>query len=115
VELIMRLLDWLYRKVTEDLTEQRRIAVTEVPHPPTEPSRTLPDRRQELSERFTHHASTEKQIKAYGSLRTRAKEFSFLIDELCPASDEKEWALHYLDMVVMNANAAIARHTEEGS
>jgi hypothetical protein len=108
MELIMKIMDWLFRRMTEDLTTTRWDG--RKPHPPTEPSRTLPDRRQELSERFTYHAPTEKQIKAYGSLRTRAKEFSFLIDELCPASDEKEWALHYLDMVVMNANAAIARH-----
>lgn len=71
------------------------------------------DRYHTISERFTYHAPTPEQITKYNSLRTRAKEFGFLIDELCPDSDEKKMALHYLDMAVMNANASIAREGDD--
>jgi hypothetical protein len=94
------LISWLYDRFTSYLD----VRVTEAPHPPTVSSKSI-------SNRFVYHPPTEKQIKTYGSLRTRAKEFAFLIEEVCPDSDERDYALHYLDMVVMNANAAIARHT----
>lgn len=110
----MKLFDWLFRRTTDDLD----LRVTEAPairtHPPTAPGKTLrDDHMRELSERFTYHPPTPQQIKKYGSLRTRAKEFAFLIDELCPHSEERDYALHYLDAVVMNANAAIARHSQD--
>jgi hypothetical protein len=110
----VKIFDWLYDKMTRDFD----MRVTEAPairtHPPTAPGKTLrDDHMRQLSERFTHHAPTPQQIKKYGSLRTRAKELAFLIDELCPHSEERDYALHYLDAVVMNANAAIARHGDE--
>ena len=78
---------------------------------PGEIIRIRPDRIRELSDRFTYHPPTDQQIKAYGSLRTRAKEMAFLIEELCPDSEEKAAAFASLDLVVMNANASIARHS----
>ena len=66
---------------------------------------------QEISNRYTYHAPTPEQIKQFSALRNRAKEYAFMITELCPDSPERDHALHYLDMVVMNANAAIARHS----
>ena len=106
----MKIMDWLFRRMTEDLD----LRVTEAPHPPTEVNRPVTaDRHKAISNRFTHHPPTEKQIKTYGSLRTRAKEFAFLIEEVCPDSREKDNALDALDQVVMFANAAIARHGEQ--
>lgn len=72
---------------------------------------SVPDRYKGISNRFTYHAPTEQQIKKYGSLRTRGKELAFLIEDLCPDSEEKTTALTRLDEVIMHANAAIARHT----
>lgn len=106
----MKALDWLFRRMTEDLTPRTRPGAGS-PHPPTQPNTAVPDRHKAISNRFTYHAPTEQQVKKYGSLRTRGKELAFLIEELCPDSDEKREALVRLDEVIMHANAAIARHS----
>lgn len=71
----------------------------------------LADRYEAISNRFTYHPPTDKQVTIYQMIRRRAKELGFLIEDHCPASDEKRTALERLDEVVMHANAAIARHT----
>jgi len=112
----MRFLGWLRGPGPKDLPP---VAPRRIVHAPTEPSHAISrgsasgDRRKEISNRFTYHPPTERQIKRYGSLRTRGKELAFLIDEICPDSPEKETALVRLDEVIMHANASIARH--EGS
>lgn len=103
----MSALSYLHELLIRDATRLRKEAVTpRTQPPPTGGTGGLKD----ISYRFTYHAPDEDQQRAYKAIRNRAKEFAFLLDEKCPASDEKTWALHYLDMVVMNANASIARN-----
>jgi len=81
------------------------------------PVRAVPTEAQQaerlkyISDRYTYHPPTEEQITKYGSLRTKVKELAFLIEEVCPDSEEKAAAFASLDLTLMNANASIARHT----
>jgi len=59
---------------------------------------------------FTYHAPKEHQISKYEELRAKAKDFAYLIEEVCPDSREKSVALTQLETVIMWANAAIARN-----
>lgn len=101
-------MDWLFQRLTTDLTLNHAKIVREDEEPKMADSN---DHLHELADRFTYHAPQPDQIKKYGSLRTRGKELAFLIEELCPDSDEKSTALTRLDEVIMHANAAIARHS----
>lgn len=66
---------------------------------------------EEIERRFTYHAPTPGQPEKYQVLRDKAKELAYLIVESCPDSREQSLALTHLDMVVMQANAAIARRS----
>ena len=63
-----------------------------------------------IENRFTYHAPDETQVEKYQSIRQKAKEFAYLIDEACPDSREKSLAMTKLEEVVMWANASIARN-----
>ena len=63
-----------------------------------------------ISNNFKYHAPKEGQPLLYEKLRDTAKEFAFLIDDLCPNSREKSLAITKLEEVVMWANASIARN-----
>ena len=67
------------------------------------------DFTEEIVTRFTYHSPKGDQPERYVKLRKKAKELAILIGELTPASNEQHHALHYLGLVVMCANAAIAR------
>lgn len=71
----------------------------------------LSHRYEAISNRFVYHPPTDAQVITYQTLRRHAKELGYLIEELCPESEEKKTALIRLDETVMHANAAIARHT----
>lgn len=77
-----------------------------------EPAEARRERRfEEIADRYTYHPPTDEQVKIYTSLRTRVKELAFLIEEVCPDSEEKAAAFASLDLTLMNANASIARHS----
>lgn len=77
-----------------------------------EPTEARRERRmEEIADRYTYHPPTEDQVRKYTSLRTRVKELAFLIEEVCPDSEEKAAAFASLDLTLMNANASIARHS----
>lgn len=77
-----------------------------------EPTEARRERRMEyIADRYTYHPPTEAQVVKYTSLRTRVKELAFLIEEVCPDSEEKAAAFASLDLTLMNANASIARHS----
>lgn len=59
---------------------------------------------------FTYRAPKGDQPVRYGLLRDKAKEFAHLIVEMTPSSHEQAEALSLLNLAVMSANAAIARH-----
>jgi len=67
----------------------------------------------EIENRFKDHSPTEKQKEMFKKIREKAKEFALLINELCPEGSEKQAAFTYLDSVVFNSNASMARYTKK--
>lgn len=65
---------------------------------------------EQIEKAFTYHRPAEGQPEKYEQLRTTAKAFAYLIDELVPAGREKSLAMTKLEEVVMWANAGIARN-----
>lgn len=63
-----------------------------------------------LENNFKYHSPKEGQPEKYVSLREKAKELAYLIEELCPNSREKSVAITQLETAVMWANASIARN-----
>ena len=59
---------------------------------------------------FTYHAPKPGQPEKYQSIREKAKELAYLIDELVPYSREKSLAQTNLEQATMWANAGIARN-----
>jgi hypothetical protein len=59
---------------------------------------------------FKYHSPKEGQPEKYTALREKAKEFAYLIEELCPNSREKAVAITNLETAVFWANASIARN-----
>ena len=70
----------------------------------------------EIENRFTYHPPQGDQPWRYTSIRDKAKEFAYMLQSLCPKSNELRTALERLEEVTMWANASIARHgvTQEG-
>jgi hypothetical protein len=66
--------------------------------------------QQELDKRFTYHAPKGDQPAKYEQIRRAARNFSDLLNQLCPDSREKSLAFTSLEEAVMWANAAIARN-----
>lgn len=64
----------------------------------------------QIENSFTYHAPKEGQPEKYVSIREKAKELAYMIDELCPKSREQSVALTHLETSVFWANAAIARN-----
>lgn len=64
--------------------------------------------KETIEEVFSYHAPKGDQVERYAKIRDKAKEFANLIDELCPFSEEKGYALHYIHLANMLANASIA-------
>lgn len=59
---------------------------------------------------FTYHAPKDGQPAMYQTIREKAKELAYLIDELVPDSLEKSLAMTKLEECSMWANAGIARN-----
>lgn len=65
---------------------------------------------EQIENHFKYHAPKDGQPEKYNELRAKAKEFAYLINDLCPDSKEKSLALTNLEQSVMWANASIARN-----
>jgi len=65
----------------------------------------------DIENRFTYHPPHGDQAERYEKLRAKARELAELMAELCPSSPELSRAVTHVDEAVMNANAAIARHS----
>ena len=63
-----------------------------------------------IENNFTYHTPKVDQVGRYISIREKAKECAYMIDELCPESRERSLAMTKLEECVMWANAAIARN-----
>lgn len=70
----------------------------------------MPKTQKELDNIFTYHAPKTDQSERYQKIRSKAKEFAQIIDELCPDSREKSVAFTQLETSIFWANAAIARN-----
>lgn len=70
----------------------------------------------EIENRFTYHPPQGDQPWRYTSIRDKAKEFAYMLQSLCPKSDELRTAIEKIEEATMWANASIARHgaTQEG-
>ena len=66
--------------------------------------------KEELQNRYNYHAPVGSQAERYHTIRSTILELAELICELTPYSREQSTALNYLDQVMFNANAAIARN-----
>lgn len=64
----------------------------------------------QIENSFKYHSPKEGQPEKYTSIREKAKELAYLIDEVCPNSREKSVAITNLETAVMWANASIARN-----
>ena len=64
----------------------------------------------QIENNFKYHTPKEGQPEKYEVLREKAKEFAYLIEELCPKSREKSLAMTQLETAVFWANASIARN-----
>lgn len=65
---------------------------------------------EQIEKNFKYHAPKDGQPEKYNELRDKAKEFAYLIEDLCPNSREKSLAITNLEQSVMWANASIARN-----
>lgn len=63
-----------------------------------------------IENNFKYHAPKEDQPEKYTTLREKAKELAYLVEELCPESREKALSLTNLEQAIMWANASIARN-----
>ncbi len=63
---------------------------------------------EQLDKMFTYQAPKAEDLRKYSEIRQKAKEFAFLIDAICPASQERSIAIQRLQEVSMWANASIA-------
>lgn len=63
-----------------------------------------------LENNFKYHTPKNNQPERYETLRNKAKELAYTIDELCPNSREKSLAHTNLEQATMWANASIARN-----
>lgn len=59
---------------------------------------------------FTYHPPTPEMIADMATLRDQARLLAHAINSLVPDGREKSTALTYLEIVVMEANAGIARN-----
>lgn len=65
----------------------------------------------DLNNNFKYHAPTIEQVAQYDRIRYEAKQFAHTLLQECPPSRERSLAITHLEMVVMCANASIARHS----
>jgi hypothetical protein len=63
-----------------------------------------------IDNNFTYHAPKKGQPERYESLREMARELAYRINQVCPDSREKSFAMTKLEEAVMWANASIARN-----
>ncbi len=66
----------------------------------------------ELVERFTYHPPRDGQAEVYERVRAAGLEFARLLNSYVPISPELNRAVDSIDLAVMLANAAVARHWE---
>ncbi len=62
----------------------------------------------QIENNFKYHSPKEGQPQKYEDIREKAKELAYLIDALCPDSQEKSTAMTNLKSAIMWANASIA-------
>ena len=66
----------------------------------------------QIETNFNYHRPKDDQVGKYTKLRAAAKEFAYLLTDLCPNSREKSLAMTKLEECIMWANASIARNED---
>ncbi|BCG57474.1 Acb2/Tad1 domain-containing protein [Paenibacillus sp. URB8-2] len=64
----------------------------------------------QIENNFSYHAPKEGQPEKYETIRSKAKELAYLIDQECPKSREASVAMTKLEEAVFWANASVARN-----
>ena len=64
----------------------------------------------QIENNFKYHSLKEGQPEKYATIREKAKELAYLIEQECPNSREKSVAMTNLETAVMWANSSIARN-----
>lgn len=67
---------------------------------------------EQIEKNFTYHPLKEGQPELYNSIRDKAKQLAYTINDICPESREKSLAMTKLEEALMWANASIARAKE---
>jgi hypothetical protein len=62
----------------------------------------------DLKNLFTYHSPKGDQTERYQKIRDAALDLAVVINECCPESADKTFAIRQLRMAVMTANASIA-------
>jgi hypothetical protein len=74
----------------------------------------MPEKNQDLINRFTFHPVHGNQADRYQKIRAKLLEVALLIEEETPTSREQSLAFTNLEQAGFWANAAIARNEKEG-
>ena len=72
----------------------------------------LTDAEANLQRRYAMQSLNGGDAEKHDQIREEAKRLSLSIADLVPESDEREHALHYLDLSVLCAHAAISRDAQ---
>jgi hypothetical protein len=59
---------------------------------------------------YTYHPPTQETLPKFEQLRSKAKEFACLIQEICPDSRERAAGLTNLENALFWVNASVARN-----
>lgn len=63
----------------------------------------------QIEHNFTYHPPKPEDAEKYKELRNAAKDFAYLISDLCPDCRERSLAMTNVEQAVFWANASIAR------
>jgi len=63
-----------------------------------------------IENNFNYHTPKDGQPEKYDTIRSKAKELAYVIEELCPNGREKSMAMFELETAVFWANASVARN-----
>ena len=64
--------------------------------------------QEQIDNIFTYHAPQGTQAERYVKLRSKAREYAILVNQLCPESREKSLGITAIQHSCQMANAAIA-------
>jgi len=70
---------------------------------------------QDLTNRFAYHKPSEAKAETHARVREGCLTLADWLNQVLPESREKSLAVTHLEEVMLWANAALARHDEQGN